>query len=143
MSSSFLNTNNSTTSSNIPSSKRRRLVDTWNKEYDDTTTNSIAIRKSSSSSSSSSSGCSDPMEDLGRQHWLHSNTLPIDIRPLVTACSSSGKWCYFPKQQCNNITWKEMQMHGVVGVHYAIGYKQLGEMIIKYGSDYSHWPRLG
>lgn len=116
----------------MSNAKRRRLVDTWSKQYDN---NTIC-----SSFSSSSSSQSDPMEDLGRQHWIHSNTLPVQIRPLTTTCQS-GKWCYFPKP-CNNITWEDMKHHGVPGVHYAIGYKQLGEMIIKYGSDYSKWPTL-
>ena len=124
---------------NTPNSKRRRLVDAWSspKGYDDKPPTSVQLCNSNNNTN-------DPMEDLGIQHWLHSNTFPIEIRPLSTSCCF-GRWCYYPNSKNMNAhshTWQQFKAYGVAGVHYAVGYKQLGEMIIKYGSDYSNWPRL-
>ena len=116
-----------------PHSKRRRLVETWStpKGYDNKPAPSMSARK-----------CKvDPMDDLGRQHWAHSNTLPIGERPLCTGFHS-GKWCFFPRNLDVSNNWEKMKTHGIAGIHYAIGYKMLGEMVIKYGSDYSNWPPL-
>ena len=107
-------------------SKRRRVSDPWmSKRYDDKTPCASKIKE-------------DAIEDLGRQHWIHSNSFPIEVRPLCTA-KYLGNWCYFPKKMGK---WEEIKIRGVAGMHYAIGYKQLGEMIIRYGNDYSSWPTL-
>ncbi len=110
-----------------PSSKRRRVSDPWmTKDYDEEPLHAVSKIKE------------DPIDDLGRQHWTHSNSFPIEVRPLCTT-TYLGKWCYFPRRAGS---WEEIKTRGVAGIHYAIGYKQLGEMIIKYGNDYSSWPTL-
>ena len=126
----------------IPNSKRRRLVDTWAtpKGYDDSmtlsSTTSTPMKQQQQHQQHQSHN--DPMDDLGRQHWLHSNTYPIQQRPICTSCYL-GQWCYYPKKN-NGIEWEHIRLYGIPGIHYAVGYKQLGEMIIKYGSDYCTWP---
>lgn len=117
---------------NSPNSKRRRLVDTWSnaKGYDDKPIRVPNPRQRQNI---------DPMEDLGREHWMHSSSFPIHERPLCTNMHM-GKWCYYVRQ-CST-DWESIQNNGVAGVHFAIGYTQLGEMIIRYGSDYSLWPSL-
>jgi hypothetical protein len=40
----------------------------------------------------------DPMDDLGRQHWTHSNAQPIEDRPLSAAAFHSGKMVLFPEK---------------------------------------------
>lgn len=124
-----------TTFTSNPNSKRRRLVDTWSnaKGYDDRPLPSVNTRQRQVFHD-------DPMEDLGRQHWMHSNSFPVHDRPLRTNFYR-GKWCYYVKQ-CGNDDWGTLQQRGEPGVHFAVGYKQLGEMIIQYGSDYSLWPSL-
>lgn len=153
-------------------SKRRRLVDTaWskpnnNKRYTCTggglPVNAYLNNSSNSIINNNNTNIDDAMEDLGRRHWHHCNTLPIESRPLATSCYM-GKWCYFAAKRRtrptmttinhhqtthyqgehnNNHHWELIKVYGTPGEHYAMGYKQLGEMIIKYGSDYSIWPAL-
>mmetsp|Transcript_14318 Transcript_14318/g.18086 ORF Transcript_14318/g.18086 Transcript_14318/m.18086 type:complete len:95 (-) Transcript_14318:13-297(-) len=57
-----------------PTTKRRRVSDPWkSSDYDEKPLCKSASRFKE-----------DQMDELGRRYWSHSNTFPIEVRPLCT-----------------------------------------------------------
>ena len=76
------------------------------------------------------------LEDMGRQAWNEDGK----ARNLLQKFDGSlDNWGFYPK--CLG-TGKQVKKYGLAGTHYASGYTQLGEMVIRQGRDYSTWPRL-
>jgi hypothetical protein len=79
-------------------------------------------------------GKDDEMVRLGRKEWGVARKFPGDRR-FFTFCPSEkdgvDDWCFAPKYLGSAIAIKK---YGYPGIHYAVGYKQLGEMVTDYGS---------
>ena len=78
----------------------------------------------------------DANEGLGRDVW---NEDGKDKRLLALFSHRLANWAFYPV--CLG-PHKAVKKHGQAGIHYAAGYAQLGEMVLRQGRDYTKWPRL-
>ena len=82
----------------------------------------------------------DPFEEKGREFWKVSHDLPRASKFLGKFNHrESVSWAFYLLRQGSP---KDVIARGVRGVHYAIDYRELGQMVQEYGIIVAHWPSL-
>uniref|UniRef100_A0A7S3QEH5 Uncharacterized protein n=1 Tax=Chaetoceros debilis TaxID=122233 RepID=A0A7S3QEH5_9STRA len=76
----------------------------------------------------------DPLEKKGRQFWMTARN-----HFLGKWNHREMDWAFYPLSHGRA---REVKKSGVRGVHYAAGYRELGQMIEEHGADVSAWPIL-
>jgi hypothetical protein len=83
----------------------------------------------------------DPLEFLGKQFWERSKEFVDPKARFLSMCNrGDSNWAFFPSKHCK----KELFKSGLRGVHYALGYGELGQMVKDYGDRNvaKDWPNL-
>ncbi len=76
----------------------------------------------------------DPLEIKGRQFWMSSKNCKKNFQFLGKWNHREMDWAFYPL--CHGKA-REVKKYGVRGVHYAAGYRELGQMVEKHGADVS------
>ena len=75
----------------------------------------------------------DPLVEKGRVFWKENRS------QLGKWKAKEGDWAFFPKIHG---TVSSVTKNGIQHVHFAVGYKEFGQMVNTYGKIVSEWPPL-
>ncbi len=75
----------------------------------------------------------DDLEDKGREFWWYNR------QRMGKWDHKIDDWAFYPLKHGDR---KGVETHGEKGIHYAVGYHELGEMVEKYGIIIQNWPDL-
>mmetsp|Transcript_16026 Transcript_16026/g.18974 ORF Transcript_16026/g.18974 Transcript_16026/m.18974 type:complete len:211 (-) Transcript_16026:93-725(-) len=75
----------------------------------------------------------DPLVEKGRVFWNKNRS------QLGKWQAKEGDWAFFPKMHG---TPSHVKKCGIQSVHFAVGYKEFGQMVNTYGKIASEWPPL-
>jgi len=81
----------------------------------------------------------DPLEEKGRLFWKSSLDRGAGNHLLGKWNHCETDWAFYPLSHGRA---REVKKSGVRGVHYAAGYRELGQMVEDHGADVSTWPSL-
>ena len=79
------------------------------------------------------------LEVAGRELWNLSQRYHKNQKFLDKFNHKEGNWAFYLKSIG---TGKEVKKNGIRLIHYAVGYEELGKMVMKFTDDISKWPVL-